>query len=389
VAGVRGAAAALLAAPVLLALLLAAPARADRRADLEALRAAVQDARERVATYESEQRGLLEALEALDRSAELLARDVTRARRSAREARSELARVEAEGAELVGRLEATKRSMRERARALYRAGELGAVRLLFSAGDLSEFFSRISTLRRLLSHDAELLARHRAQSLALAEAEARARSSAAELARAEQILAERRADLDSERERKRVLVRRLHHDRARERAALRELETAARALEETLATLGAEPEVARAAPSGPAFESLRRRLAPPVDGPVALAFGRVVDPRFRTETFHPGQVYEVPLGTPVRAVAAGVVRFAGWFQGYGRMVILDHGDGYFTVSGHLDRVDVERGDGVAAGEVFGSVGETGSLSGPRLYFEIRRGGEPLDPAEWLLGRAAG
>jgi septal ring factor EnvC (AmiA/AmiB activator) len=100
-------------------------------------------------------------------------------------------------------------------------------------------------------------------------------------------------------------------------------------------------------------------------------------------------VYEVPLGTPVRAVAAGVVRFAGWFQGYGRMVILDHGGGYFTVSGHLERVDVERGDAVAAGEVFGSAGETGSLAGPRLYFEIRRGGEPLDPAEWLPAAPAG
>jgi septal ring factor EnvC (AmiA/AmiB activator) len=82
-------------------------------------------------------------------------------------------------------------------------------------------------------------------------------------------------------------------------------------------------------------------------------------------------------------VAPGEVRFAGWFRGYGRIVILDHGDGYFTVSGHPDALDVAVGELVGEGDDLGTVGETGSLSGPRLYFEIRQGAEPLDPAEWL------
>ena len=77
------------------------------------------------------------------------------------------------------------------------------------------------------------------------------------------------------------------------------------------------------------------------------------------------------------------LRFAGWFAGYGRMVILDHGDGFFTVSGHLDEIGVELGQLLAAGDPLGSAGETGSLTGARLYFEIRRGAEALDPAEWL------
>jgi septal ring factor EnvC (AmiA/AmiB activator) len=88
-------------------------------------------------------------------------------------------------------------------------------------------------------------------------------------------------------------------------------------------------------------------------------------------------------------VAAGRVRFAGWFHGYGRMVILDHGGGYFSVSGHLDQVSVENGQLVPAGAVLGTVGETGSLAGPRLYFEIRKGGDALDPREWLEPSGAG
>ena len=84
------------------------------------------------------------------------------------------------------------------------------------------------------------------------------------------------------------------------------------------------------------------------------------------------------------------MRYAGRFRGYGNVVILDHGSDHFTVSAHLERIDVALGDPVAAGTPIGAVGDTGSLDGPQLYFEIRRGADALDPAEWLavLGTAS-
>jgi septal ring factor EnvC (AmiA/AmiB activator) len=372
---------------VLAALLLAAAGHADRREDLEALRRAIEESRERVAAYERQQRGLLETIEALDRAAALLARDVDEARRSAAAAARALAEIEAEARVLAARLAVTRRAMRARSVALYQAGELGAVRLLFSSDGLPAFLSRVSALRRLLTHDAELLERHREQSAALAAAELRARESALRLAEAEVRLSERSAELAAERARKGRLVARLYDDRARERAALAELERAARALEETLASLGAEASRSDRSLEGPPFQSLRRRLEPPVDAPISRGFGRVVDAEFLTATFQSGVVFEAALGSPVHAIASGRVRFAGWFRGFGRLAILDHGEGYFSVSGHLDSLEVSVGAPVRARQVIGRVGETGSLAGPRLYFEIRRGGEALDPADWL--RSAG
>ena len=82
----------------------------------------------------------------------------------------------------------------------------------------------------------------------------------------------------------------------------------------------------------------------------------------------------------MRAGAPGEGRVAGWYRGYGRIAIIDHGDRYFTVSGHLADLFVDVGDPVGEGDTIGSVGETGSLSGPSLYFEIREGSEPVDPA---------
>jgi septal ring factor EnvC (AmiA/AmiB activator) len=273
--------------------------------------------------------------------------------------------------------------MSRRAVALYRAGDVGAIQMLFSAGGLREFLSRVYALRLLLGHDVELIARHRSESEALAAAESRAREASARRDQAVAGLRERSAELRAERSAKRQLVARLHADRTRERTALVELETAARALEETLSGLRDSSGRPRVVVDGPPFASLQRELAPPVDAAIASEFGRVVDAEFRTETFRKGVEFDVALGTAVRAVAAGQVRYAGWFRGYGKLVILDHGEDYFTVSGHLAEIEVEAGDEVSGGEEVGRVGETGSLSGPRLYFEIRRGSEPLDPREWL------
>lgn len=352
--------------------------------DLERLREAIEESRDRVAAYEREERGLLEALDAIETSAALLERDVVRARSHAREARKELGESERRAAGVAEDLADLERAMSKRAVALYRAGELGAVPLLFSAGDLRDFLSRVQTLRRLLRHDASLLAVYRETKTALEAAREVARLAAEESQRAQQMLDQRSAELRREREAKRRLARQLRGSRARERRALAELETAAQALEEAVSAL---PEQELASPAGSpqvAFASLRGSLEPPVArGSVSKDFGRVVDSEFLTETFRKGVEYAVPTGTPVRAVADGRVRFAGRFRGYGNTVILDHGDQYFTVSAHLSELRVGVGDWVDAGAEIGRSGESGSLTGPQLYFEVRRGGTALDPREWL------
>jgi septal ring factor EnvC (AmiA/AmiB activator) len=244
----------------------------------------------------------------------------------------------------------------------------------------------LEALRLLLAHDRRLIERFRAEAAHLEQAQVETERMTRVRDRASAQLAELTRQLARERAAKRALLTEAREDRSRERAALYELEAAARTLEETLTRLGDAPEPRRVSGAASTFESLRGRLEPPVKARVAGSFGRVVDSEFRTETFRKGVDFAAEEGAEVRAVADGAVRFAGWFRGYGKLVILDHGDRYFSVSGHLGEIAVERGDRVEAGDRIGSVGETGSLSGPRLYFEIRRGGAPLDPDEWLSNR---
>ena len=363
--------------------LVASPSRGDEAAErLEALRRAIETARGRVAGYERQERGLLETLEALEESASLLAEAEVEARASLADARRDLAAVDRDERALRKALARTRRALAARAVSLYKAGDLGPVRLLFSAPSLREFLARSRVLRRLLEHDGAMLQRQRDEVAALEQARERSLAAASERDRALADLDARSQELRRQRAVRQDLLASVRGDRAQARAALVELERAARALEEKIASL-------RSRGPSHSFAARRGRLPAPVDGPVARHFGLEVDREFGTETFHKGLDYRVPRGTTVRAVAPGTVRYAGRFRGYGNLVILDHGDDYFTVSAHLDEIAVGLGEVLEARAVVGSVGDTGSLRGPVLYFEVRHGAEALDPAGWLAPGGGG
>ncbi|MFQ5697829.1 MAG: murein hydrolase activator EnvC family protein [Myxococcota bacterium] len=234
-----------------------------------------------------------------------------------------------------------------------------------------------SGLERVVAQDRRLFARHRRARATLAAARARAESLVAELASARREVARREDRIRQRLAERRNRVALLRTRSTLERRAAKELRAAAARLSEALDSLP------RGSPPGVGSGLVRGKVPPPVSGAVRLGFGRQHDPEFNTETLHNGVEIAADPGAPVAAVADGRVLFAGWFRGYGRIVILDHGRGDVTVSAHLDQLRVKAGDAVVQGDEIGTVGETGPLSGPGLYFEIRVDGKPVDPEQWL------
>jgi murein DD-endopeptidase MepM/ murein hydrolase activator NlpD len=123
------------------------------------------------------------------------------------------------------------------------------------------------------------------------------------------------------------------------------------------------------------FESQRGNLASPIRGDVRINVAR------REESDGPGLELQAPVGTPVRAVAAGRVAFSDRYGSYGRIVILDHGDGYYTVYGGLGAVEIRVGDDLSRDARIGSVGN--DFSPAALFFEVRKGTRTLEPRGWL------
>ncbi|MBN2466817.1 MAG: peptidoglycan DD-metalloendopeptidase family protein [Deltaproteobacteria bacterium] len=164
--------------------------------------------------------------------------------------------------------------------------------------------------------------------------------------------------------------------------ALEELKQASRRLQVLIDQL--EQEIKADTIHRPrAFPVSKNKLSFPVAGSIITHFGKHEDPAFSTISFNNGIEILAQTGSAIHAVFEGSVIYAGWFKGYGNIIIIDHGDGYYTLSGHASELFKRVGDQVEEGETIGLVGETGSLKGPNLYFEIRHHGQPLDPLTWL------
>jgi murein DD-endopeptidase MepM/ murein hydrolase activator NlpD len=123
----------------------------------------------------------------------------------------------------------------------------------------------------------------------------------------------------------------------------------------------------------------------PVDGTLEGGFGGRRNPFGGPGyEFHSGQDIEAPWGAPVISGASGKVTFVGWQNGYGQLVIVDHGGGLTTRYGHLSHIDVEMNQVVARGQLLGKVGSTGRSTGPHLHYEVRINDEAVDPLPYLL-----
>jgi murein DD-endopeptidase MepM/ murein hydrolase activator NlpD len=103
----------------------------------------------------------------------------------------------------------------------------------------------------------------------------------------------------------------------------------------------------------------------------------------RRGSYHTGIDIAAPYGTQVQSADGGEVIFTGWWDGYGKAVVIDHGKGFSTVYGHNSRIFVQVGQKVAQGQVIAAEGSTGYSTGPHVHFEIRVNGKPVDPAPYL------
>ena len=365
------------AALALLALAGAARSARAQQSRLEELKKEIEEREAHARSLGAQAEGYLGEIEGVDRELTEVRKSAVLLRQREKDAGAELA-VARKGVDQSARaLAETERGLEKRLVALYKWDLAGGRATIFTAADFMSFTRRREGLARILEQDRALFARFARERSAYEASRARSEALVRESADAR-----REAAAHEQKARERLIQRRnlvasLKSRAAREEKAAAELRSAAAHLEETLRRMPVTQPPSRGA-------GLVRGATPrPVAGKVRAGFGRQVDPEFKTATLRTGIEIAAAQGAPVNAIAAGRVLFAGWFRGYGQMVILDHGNGDLSVSGYLEEIRVAAGDSVAAGQPIGSVGETGSSSGPGLYFEIRHEGKAVDPQLWL------
>jgi len=151
-------------------------------------------------------------------------------------------------------------------------------------------------------------------------------------------------------------------------------------LDEKMHTIGRQVS---SSPDGIVFSRLKGRLPPPVKGEIVSRFGPSRSGNYNSFTFQSGIDIKVERGEPVRSVFKGKIMFAEWLKGYGNLLIIDHGENYYSLYAHVQEFFKQKGEKVGAGEVIATAGDTGSIKGLCLHFEVRHHGKPVDPLKWL------
>jgi septal ring factor EnvC (AmiA/AmiB activator) len=285
--------------------------------------------------------------------------------------------------------DAQRRALGGSLRRMYLRSQRGELEMALTSGSFSDLMTRMKVSRMLARLEAEVVENTRREG--------------ARIAVEQRLLDSARAEIWQTREEKRSENERLESLMAEQAAALRDLDTERKGLKAQLTELSlneqklnyvledldqqrTETDARRAVPATTTLAGLAGQMEWPVRGELIRGFGRSVHPRFKTVTVNNGVNVAAPLGSPVAAAADGKVEFSDDLPGFGQCVILDHGAGYYTLYAYLDRVFVAKGDVISRGQVVAEVGRPTGDEEPQLYFEVRQGRTPLDPADWLKSR---
>jgi septal ring factor EnvC (AmiA/AmiB activator) len=324
-----------------------------------------------------EERGLVGRLEALEAEARLLDARLEDTRAQLAETEASLAEISAEERSLSARLSDQREALAEHMRVLWRLGPAARVRPVLEAPDADRLAAGLRLVEELTRRRDELVRSIEEDRVAASLLRTQREAREAELDALEEEARAARDSLGRAIASRRRILERIRDDAEVRARAIAELERASERLGETIAGLRPDEPVSLD------VQAFRGALRMPVEGRVSRAFGDRRDPRFGTRIPHPGWDIAAEFGTPVTPVFEGRVVFADWFRAYGLTVIVDHGESVHSVYAHLSAITSGAGAFVTPETIIGRVGDTGSLRGSVLYFEIRDGGKAEDPATWI------
>ena len=287
--------------------------------------------------------------------------------------------------ELKKQIRVNEKYVAQRLVALYKMNWLGKFHVLASAESMHEFIERKAALERILAHDDRIRQDLVSDQNELKDILDRLNSlKDQKSARAEELKKQYR-QMSRERSTRTNLLADIRGQKALELAAIDALTQASNELDRKINLLNTSINTPAedVNPLQLPFSSHKGLLNRPVNGRIISLYGPYKNPKYNIANFRSGIDIKADIGEPVRSVYKGKVLYSSWFKTYGNMMIIDHGKNYYTVYAHLEELFKAKGDDVATGEVIATVGDTGSMTGAKLYFEVRHHGKPVNPLPWL------
>jgi Membrane proteins related to metalloendopeptidases len=271
--------------------------------------------------------------------------------------------------------------LQSRIRLMYTNGSVSYLEVLLSSTSFSDFLSRFDALKSIMNQDKQVLVQSEEYKALVAEKKAQVESDLAAVQALYGEMAERKASLEIKEQSKEVLISQLDQQ-------IEETEEISEEAEKALIDFGKEyskllekkNQIKNYYKGGKLGVPLRAEYR------ISSPYGYRTHPvSGQKNKLHTGMDMAVPKGTPIYAAESGVVIVAQTWSGYGNTIIINHGGGLWTLYGHIlnGGILVEKGEEVKRGDKIGLVGKTGTATGYHLHFEVRKNGEPVNPAPYL------
>ncbi len=359
----------------------------EKAKEFERIKREMQEKKKEINRVKKKERSVLADLDKIDRDIQSGSLELVSQQKRLNDAETDLRGVEESIDEIGRELTGIKILYGQRLRELYKVHRSGRFEVP-APGSMNTVVKQVKYLTVIARRDQSIIDEFGTALRRLSEQGAKIEDIKKELLASRRNVEAKRTELEVKRQKKSIILASVRREKSLYEQTLNELEEAS----VSLWTMIKRDEKARRssdAPSAsvkhhPAASSENKGLFPwPLEGPVLTRFGMQRHPQFGTMVFRRGIEIEAREGQPVSAVESGQVAYADWYKGYGKLMILDHGNGFYTLYGNLSRLDRAKGEHVAKGQVIGLAGETGSFKGSKLYFEIRRNGEAQDPLAWL------
>ena len=361
----------------------------SQKKELEALGRELEQRRAKSQQLRGRERNLLGELKEKEVQLSLTIRYLAALEKRRRIVSSDLGDATTELARTAVRLDSDRRRLSWRLREIYKRGRSRDIEYLLSARTFADLVNRTYFLAKVAREDKNQMQLTQAHQEEVQDTKTRLEMRQRELDRLKAETERQRRSQKQLASDRRVLLAQIRGERKSNEQAATELERASKRIQALIGELEKRRLAGqRGGPGGvlPLFGDFSKnkgRLPWPVTGKVAGAFGYQKNPRFGTATYNSGIDIVAPFGTPIAAVSKARVDYVSWLDGYGKCAILNHGGGYYTLYAHASEIIVAVGKEVAAGEVIGRVGDTGSTIGTALHFEIRQGKTALNPLDWF------
>ena len=264
---------------------------------------------------------------------------------------------------------------------MYKHKHNNYIEFLISSKDINDFLDRLYFENIVIEYDKKKLKETRNGAREIFALKARIEMQKKNLETSIASINRQQADIQSAISKNEKLIEKLKTDRATWEKAEKDLAKQSRAISQMI-----NKEAQKTEKEGTAI-AVTSGFIKPVSGRITSPFGWRTHPIFKRRIFHSGLDIACPYGTPIKAANSGRVIFVGWYSGYGKVVIIDHGkvNGIPTTTlyAHMSQTLARQGANVAKGTVIGKVGTTGYSTGPHLHFEVRQKGNPTNPLNFV------